>query len=558
MPSVADLIVARLQRAGVRCVFGMPGGGSNLDLVAACGRAGLQFVLTATETAAAIAALAQAEITHRPGACLTTLGPGVASAVNGIACASLERAPVIVFTDAPAGGTAFEHQRLDHRALLAPVTKWSATIDAANAASIIDRAIVCAMTEPRGPVHIDCPSNTLACDLSHMRDPHEARDRPDLSGPRDVRLRPDVRDADDIREPRDLRDMRDSPVRGLPDLPDPPDLADLPDLSHVRGAVRPLIIAGLGARDPAVSAAVRAMCGSHHLPVLVTYKAKGVVADSDPCFAGVFTNGAIERPIVEQADLILTVGLDAVELLPRPLAFAQPVVDVLPHHLDALAAALQPSSWDLANVRQMVARQRDAICLAARGLAPHEVVRTVSAAARGARVAVDAGAHMFPATMLWPADQPNDMLISNGLSTMGFALPAAIGAALLRAPDEGARRGSHVIALTGDGGLLICAGELATAVRTAARVVVVVFNDAMLSLIDIKQRQRALPPSGVAIGAIDWRSLAESVGARGHAASCAAELRAAVAAALDYDGPSVIDVRVDPGRYSDIMQAVRG
>jgi acetolactate synthase-1/2/3 large subunit len=514
MRSVADLIVARLQRAGVRCVFGMPGGGSNLDLVAACGRAGLPFVLTATETGGAIAALAQAETTRRPGACLTTLGPGVASAVNGIACASLERAPVIVFTDAPAG-TAFEHQRLDHPALLAPVTKWSARIEPGNAAGVIDRAIACAMTEPRGPVHIDCPSTALACDLP------------------------------DRREPADL-----------PDLPDPRDLPDVPDIPDL--PVRPLIIAGLGARDPAVSASIRRVCVSHRIPVLVTYKAMGVVADSDPCFAGVFTNGAIERPIVDQADLILTVGLDAVELLPRPLTFAQPVVDVPPRQVAAIADALRPSSWDLTDLRQMLARQRDAICLPAFGLAPHDVVRTVAAAARGSRVAVDAGAHMFPATMLWPAEEPNGVLISNGLSTMGFALPAAIGAALLQDRGDGAPRRSHVVALTGDGGLLICAGELATAVRTSARVIVIVFNDAALSLIDIKQRQRSLPSSGVDIGAIDWRALAESVGARGHAASSAVELRAAVAAALAYDGPSVIDVRVDAGRYGDIMRAVRG
>src|SRR5262245_11069708 len=95
MSSVADLVVARLREAGVRCVFGMPGGGSNLDLVAACARAALPFVLTATETGAAIAALAQAEITGRPGACLTTQGPGVTSVVNGVACARLERAPIL-------------------------------------------------------------------------------------------------------------------------------------------------------------------------------------------------------------------------------------------------------------------------------------------------------------------------------------------------------------------------------------------------------------------------------------------------------------------------------
>ena len=99
MITVADLIVRHLRDAGVGFLFGVPGGGSNLDLIDAAGRAGMPFVLTATETAAAIAAIAQAEICGRPGACLTTLGPGVTSVVNGVACAWLDRAPLLVFTD---------------------------------------------------------------------------------------------------------------------------------------------------------------------------------------------------------------------------------------------------------------------------------------------------------------------------------------------------------------------------------------------------------------------------------------------------------------------------
>src|SRR5438094_10232361 len=98
MPAVADLVVSRLRDAGVASIFGVAGGGSNLDLVEAAGRASVPFVLTSTETGAALAAVAQAEVTGRPGACLTTLGPGAASVVNGVACACLDRVPLVVFT----------------------------------------------------------------------------------------------------------------------------------------------------------------------------------------------------------------------------------------------------------------------------------------------------------------------------------------------------------------------------------------------------------------------------------------------------------------------------
>ncbi|HEV3139866.1 MAG TPA: thiamine pyrophosphate-binding protein, partial [Vicinamibacterales bacterium] len=155
MSSVADAIVKHLKDAGVAAIFGMPGGGSNLEIIDAAGHAGLPFVLTATETGAAIAAIAQAEISGKPGACLTTLGPGVASIVNGVACASLERAPLIVITDGAPTAGAFEHQRLDHHALLASVTKWSATITADNVESVMGEAIARALGDPQGPVHLD-------------------------------------------------------------------------------------------------------------------------------------------------------------------------------------------------------------------------------------------------------------------------------------------------------------------------------------------------------------------------------------------------------------------
>jgi acetolactate synthase I/II/III large subunit len=150
--TVSDLIVKALADAGVRALFGVPGGGSNLDLIAAAGRAGLPFVLTATESGGALAAIAQAELTGRPGACLTTLGPGAASVVNGIACAFLDRAPLVVFTDSHPGGarSEFEHQRLNQSALLAPVTKWGATLTPYSVTETLARALATASAHAAG------------------------------------------------------------------------------------------------------------------------------------------------------------------------------------------------------------------------------------------------------------------------------------------------------------------------------------------------------------------------------------------------------------------------
>jgi acetolactate synthase I/II/III large subunit len=318
------------------------------------------------------------------------------------------------------------------------------------------------------------------------------------------------------------------------------------------------------------AAAIRAFCATHQVPAMVTYKAKGVVADDDPHFAGVFSNGAIERAILDRADLFVGVGLDPVELLPRPWTHRQPIVSIARWRVDdrhvpfaaqfvgdiaaglhQIGGQLGEAAWNLDELAALVASQRGQLLAAIERLTPDLVVRAAASAAPGVRVTVDAGAHMFPATMLWPVAEPNGMLISNGLSTMGFALPASIGAALVD-------RNHPVIALTGDGGLLMCAGELHTAARERLRIVTVVFSDASLSLIAIKQQQRKLAPAGVSLGEVAWCALAESLGVSSYFVTTEDEVARAVAEAVAADGPSLIEACVDASGYSDILRAVRG
>lgn len=532
MPVVADLIVSSLRVAGVHTLFGVPGGGSNLDLIAAAGRADLPFVLTSTETAAAISAIAQSEITGRPGACLTTLGPGAASVVNGVACAFLDRAPLIVFTDShsAAAGGAFEHQRLDQAALMRPITKSSVTLTPDGAARVVACAISTASAYPPGPVHLECPGDVASAEATPVPAPSE---RPSsLVGESWEQL-----------------------------------VADL-----LTGARKPILLVGLGARRPEDATAIRRLCERRKLPAMVTYKAKGVVPDDHEWFAGVLTNATIEREILEESDVLIGVGLDPVELLPRPWKYTQPIINVsrwkvedkqvpfatqivtdVPDGIAKITAMLSTTDWDGERLQEQVAEQREHVRIATSGLAAHRVVE-LSASALAlhvGRVSVDAGAHMLPATMLWPAREPNQLLISNGLSTMGFALPAAIGAALVD-------RSRPVVALTGDGGLLMCLGELSTAARLNLRTIVIVFNDASLSLIEIKQQARRLEPNGVALGAIDWRAIAEGFGVKAWAASNESELEHALGSARECDGPSLIEAKIDRSNYGATLRAVRG
>jgi acetolactate synthase I/II/III large subunit len=514
----------------------MPGGGSNADLVEAAGAAGLPFSLAHTETASAFMASAQAEITGRPGACIATLGPGAASLVNGVANAYLDRVPLLVLTDCRTRDAApiMQHQTLAHGEILGPVIKWSAQPRAGELESALQQALDALASLPPGPVHLDLSSDVTGA---------AAASNDDFSPPG-----------------RAANPTRQTPV--------PAHVEQILQRSR-----RPVIVAGLGSRTPAIADAVRAACSTVGMPGLVTYKAKGVLPDRHAWFGGVLTNGALERPILERADAIIAVGLDPVELLPQPWTSDRPVIAITPWPmvqrqipieaelvgdvaglLGSVATILStPTQWTLAELRQLVNAQRDQMrpCGDAGDLMPHRVVEVAAELYAGARATVDAGAHMFPVAALWPTEQPCGLLISNGLSTMGFALPAAIGASLLDPTRP-------VLAFTGDAGLLMCLAELRTAARENVPVRVIVFDDGALSLIKIKQIERGYRTDGVAIGPVDWPALGRGCGVRAYAVETEEALGGRLRETADYPGPVLIAAKVAAATYRDTMRALRG
>jgi acetolactate synthase-1/2/3 large subunit len=220
--------------------------------------------------------------------------------------------------------------------------------------------------------------------------------------------------------------------------------------------------------------------------------------------------------------------------------------------IEELDRRLPPSTWTPDTFARERRRQRQLIDIPGDGLTAQRAVEIAAARlATTHRVTVDAGAHMVPATMIWPVDEPNGLLISNGLSTMAFALPAAIGAAI-------ADPNRPVVALTGDGGLLMCAAELLTAARERLPIITIVFADESLSLIEIKQQQKQYSPAGVAVGPIDWTALARGFGVTPFVARDDRELAAAIDDAAGTAGPSLVETRIDRSNYARTFQAVRG
>lgn len=535
--TVATALVEAFAAHGTRRVFGLPGGGSSLDVIEAARRAGLPFVLARHECAAVFMAAATAELDGSLGVALTTKGPGTANAANGAAHAALDRCAVAVLTDgfSPALRTYVTHQWFDQRALLAPLVNAHATLDGSDAADEVARITAAAFLPVPGPVHVE---------LTGLAARGTAASRPYARAPA-----PDGADGAVIARAREM----------------------------LAGARRPVVVAGLEACDPASSAALRRLVAALGCPALVTYKAKGTIDDDDPRCVGIFTGGAAEQPTVGGADLIVLVGVDPVELILQPWAYSAPVLDLCAtprpvHYLTpeclvagridtnvaALAEGASPcAGWAADEIAGLRAGMRGSLAYRGDGSAvtPEQAVELAAqAAARLSawpRVTVDAGAHMFSATAFWPCHAPRDLLISNGLATMGFALPAAI-ASVLHEPQRTA------IAFTGDGGLLMCLGELATAVETGGPLVVVVFNDGALSLIDIKQRQRTLPATGVRWDRVDFAQVMRGFGGEAWRADTPEAYEQALAAALGCGGPALIDVTIDPSGYPAQLAALRG
>jgi acetolactate synthase-1/2/3 large subunit len=544
VPTVAELIVEGLLRADVPRLFGVPGGGSNLEVLEAARARGLPFVLCHQEWAATIMAAVTGELTGRPGAVLSTLGPGVTASATGLAHAMLDRSPLLYLSDRhPAGVLAYAtHQYVDHAAHLGPIVKGSVTVSPDSAGHWVAHAVQLALAEPRGPVHLDLPA--------------------------DVAGAPAVPVATTMTPPT---------------VPVPDDALVERAAEMIRGAKRPLVIAGLGCRA-ADAKWLRAFCEALPAPVLTTYKAKGAIPDPHPLAMGIFTGGALEEPLVRRADLIITFGLDTVELIPRRWSYPAPVLSLArgPSSDPRLRAAgggayftpalevvgdlgtiledLAPrimrrdvkADWDVAEVDRIRRERAAALEVPVPGLAPHRVAQIArELTAAGSIATVDAGAHMFQTTTYWHALEPGELLISNGLATMGFALPAAIAAQLVHP-------GRRVVCFTGDGGLMMVVSELETVARLRLPIVIVVFNDAALSLIEVKQEQKGFEGVSMRYAGPDLIALGRAFGIRALAATDEPTLHGALIAAQTAPGPTLIDARIDPSGYRTMLEIVRG
>jgi acetolactate synthase-1/2/3 large subunit len=541
--TASSLLVECLAAEGCQYVFSVPGE-ETMDVLDALGRQGaVRHVTTRHEQGAAFMADVYGRLTGRPAVAMATLGPGATNLVTGIADAFLDHAPMVALTGQAGLDRTHKvaHQFVDIVRMLEPVTKWNQRVEQVNAVpEIVSKAFRVARLEKPGPTHVELPENIAATPV-----------------------------------PDDLRPLE--PTQAY--FPEPTDEAIAHAARLIAGSSRPIVLAGNGVLRRNAAPELRAFAEGLHVPVAVTFMGKGAIDDRS--HLSLLAVGLQARDHVltgfDRSDLVIAVGYDLVEYAPsrwNPDSRKRIIhVDTAPAEVDGAYRPEVELIGDIeGTLRRLLAAVlptgiggHDALARhAAHETAVHQDLRNAILAdlrayedddawpikpqkaiadlrrALGPRdiVVSDVGAHKIWLARLYPAYEPNTVIISNGFAAMGIAVPGAIAAKLVH-PDR------RVVALCGDGGFLMNSQELETAGRVGANITVVIWRDDGYGLIDWKQQLEFGRPFGVGFSNPDFVAYASSFGMAAYRPSSAADLYPTLMRALAHDGPSLVDVPID-------------
>jgi acetolactate synthase I/II/III large subunit len=539
--NAAQLLVRCLENEGVRYVFGIPGE-ETLDLNAALEDSEkIQFVLTRHEQAAAFMADVYGRLSSFPGVCLATLGPGATNLLTGVADAQLDRAPLVAIT----GQAGLErvhlesHQYIDVVQMFAPVTKWSTRISVPESVpEVVRKAFRLARIEKPGATHIELPEDVAK---------EEVR-----SAPLEVRR-------------TSYPQAQQEAIERAAEI--------------INAAKSPVILAGNGVTrrnavgNPTVDT-LRRFVQRSQIWATHTFMAKGVL---DPFGRHSLPAVGLQRPgadlanvkLLAEADVVIAVGYDLVEWAP---VLWNPKRDKVVVHIDSTAAEIdghyQPSievigelDESLSALAALVKPRDDRRVVMASGqtklakempvpLPPFAVIADLREALGPDDIVVsDVGAHKVWLARLFPTERPNTVVISNGLASMGIALPGAIAAKLVH-PER------KVVAFCGDGGFLMNVQELETAKRLGTAIVVVVLVDDRLGVIEVNEERQFRRTFATEFGNPDFVQLARAFGIAGYAVESAKDLLPTLRHALDLGGPALVAVPWDHRANEHIAEAM--
>jgi len=523
----SDVFVECLEAEGVRYVFGIPGE-ETLDLNESLAASSVAFVPVRHEQGGAYMADMYGRLTGRAGVCLGTLGPGATNMITAIADAFLDRAPLVALT----GQADLErmhkesHQYIDLVEMMRPITKWNARVSSPEIVpEVVRKAFKVAESEKPGATHLELPEDVMG-------------------------------------EPLDAAPL----PRRRPVLPEPGarELLEAADL--IRHAINPIALVGNGVIRAGAAPALREFARATGISVAETFMGKGAIDYTDPHALG--TVGLQSRDYAlagfEDADVVITVGYDLVEHAPKHWNPGKDkkivVVDSAPAEIDECFLPEVELIGDIYHVLSRLAeecrdvphsggssRLRDIVLgrlEAARTddhfpMQPPRALWEIREALRPADMLIsDVGLHKLWIGRMFPAHEPNTVLIANGLAGMGFALPSAIAAKLVH-PER------RVVTVSGDGGFLMNCQELETASRLGTAIVNVIWENHQFGSIVYKQDRKFGRHFGVDFTNPDFVKLADAFGLPGWRCESVGDFAGHLRHALTLDVPSLIVMPID-------------
>ncbi|MBU5211519.1 acetolactate synthase large subunit [Heyndrickxia oleronia] len=495
----SDVLVQCLENEGVEYVFGIPGK-ETLDIVDSLARSTkIKFINVRHEQGAAFMADVYGRLSGKAGVCLATLGPGATNLLTGISSANLDHSPVVALT----GQAPFErqhsesHQYVDIVKIFEPITKWSTQIkESQSIPTTIRKAFnIANMTKP-GSVVIELPEHLAAQEIPNK--------------PLPVKMFPSTIPINEI--------FQDA-------------------FAVIRKYKKPFILIGNGVVREQAANELLTFIDALQSPAAHSFMAKGVLAKKHP--QNFFTFGYSEQDLVlqgiEEADLLIVIGFDFVEALPKE--WNKKKLPVL--HIDSMPAEIneyypvevelignikhilqqfnqfniEKKAWEpYGNLREKIKQSYyigQKISQVTPLLTIENMLAVIEAQCKENTIVIsDVGSHKISIARTYQPKQPNRLILSNGLASMGIAIPGSIGAKLACPNDP-------VICITGDGGALMNMSEIETAKRLGLSFIIIILNDSILKLEQVMMNKKFGESFGVSFSNPDFAQLAESFGVKG-------------------------------------------
>ncbi len=530
--NASELMARCLENESVEYVFGLPGE-ENIDLLEALYGSKIKFITTRHEQGAAFMADVYGRIKHKPGVCLATLGPGALNLTTGVASANLDHSPLVAITGQ---GSSQEHHLEQHQYIdvvraFHPITKWNAKISTANMIpELVHKAFAIASVEKQGATHLELPEDIAKKETT-------GAPLPKREIPKTIAVDEAIEEAAEA----------------------------------INNSKYPIILAGNGVLRTQSAHALLEFVEKTGIPVAKTFMAKGAISSKHPFSIGNIGLQARDYIICEfdRADCVITIGYDRVEYSPkfwnsrkdktiididtRASRSIDEYYSVKGELVGDLAINMKRLAQKISKRAEWTAKTKEKIASVKKDytpgfpIKPQHILSALRSAMKDEDILVsDVGMHKLWISRLFETYVPNTTIISNGLASMGIALPGAMGAKLAK-PE------SNVVSISGDGGFMMNMQELETAKRHNIPGVHIVWTDQHYGMIKWKQERGHKNVFGVNFSNPDFLGIAKAFGIDGYRVEKHTELEDVLKTALASGKLCLVEIPVD---YSENAKMV--